>query len=239
MNQTISVNKNGVLMIAHRGLSGLERENTCAAFVAAGNRSYYGIETDIHRTADGEYVVFHDDTTERLAKVNWVVEEKTLCELRSLTLKDTDGVSRGDLVLPTLEEYIRICKKYEKTAVLELKNPFCQKDIQEVVARIGQEGWLERTVFISFDIGNMITLRQLLPQQQLQFLFYELTEEIVDKLLQYQLDADIKYTNVTSDVVEKLHSLGKKVNVWTVDDPKTAELLAQMGVDFITSNILE
>ena len=85
----------------------------------------------------------------------------------------------------------------------------------------------------------MITLRQLLPQQQLQFLFYELTEEIVDKLLQYQLDADIKYTNVTSDVVEKLHSLDKKVNVWTVDDPKTAELLAQMGVDFITSNILE
>ena len=69
MNQTISVNKNEVLMIAHRGLSGLERENTCAAFVAAGNRSYFGIETDIHRTADGEYVVFHDDTTERLAKV--------------------------------------------------------------------------------------------------------------------------------------------------------------------------
>ena len=34
------------LMIAHRGVSGLELENTCAAFVAAGNRSYFGIETD-------------------------------------------------------------------------------------------------------------------------------------------------------------------------------------------------
>ena len=239
MNQTISVNKNEVLMIAHRGLSGLERENTCAAFVAAGNRSYFGIETDIHRTADGEYVVFHDDTTERLAKVNWVVEEKTLCELQSLTLKDMDGISRGDLVLPTLEEYIRICKKYEKTAVLELKNPFCKKDIQEVVARIGQEGWLERTVFISFDIGNMITLRQLLPQQQLQFLFYELTDEIVNKLSQYQLDADMNYENITADIVKKLHSLGIKVNVWTVDDPEAAELLMQMGVDYITTNILE
>ena len=150
-----------------------------------------------------------------------------------------DGVSRGDLVLPTLEEYIRICKKYEKTAVLELKNPFCQKDIQEVVARIGQEGWLERTVFISFDIGNMITLRQLLPQQQLQFLFYELTDEIVNKLSQYQLDADMKYKNITADIVKKLHSLGIKVNVWTVDDPEAAELLVQMGVDFITTNILE
>lgn len=40
-------------VVAHRGLSGLETENTCAAFVAAGNRSYFGIETDVHRTADG------------------------------------------------------------------------------------------------------------------------------------------------------------------------------------------
>lgn len=239
MNDTIKIQSGKTKIIAHRGLSGLERENTNAAFVAAGNRSYFGIETDIHRTADGEYVAFHDDTTERLTKENWVVEEKTLDELRSLVLKDLDDASRGDLVIPTLEEYIRICKKYVKTAILELKNPFCQKDIQEVVGRIGQEGWLEHTVFISFDLGNMITLRQLLPQQQLQFLFYELTEEIVDQLIQYRLDADIKYISVTSEVVEKLHNLGKKVNVWTVNDPKAAELLIEMGVDFITSNILE
>ena len=40
-------------MVAHRGTSGLELENTNSAFVAAGNRSYFGIETDVHRTADG------------------------------------------------------------------------------------------------------------------------------------------------------------------------------------------
>lgn len=33
-----------IKIIAHRGVSGLERENTCAAFIAAGNRSYYGME---------------------------------------------------------------------------------------------------------------------------------------------------------------------------------------------------
>ena len=37
-------------MIAHRGLSGIEKENTNAAFIAAGNRSYFGIETDVHKT---------------------------------------------------------------------------------------------------------------------------------------------------------------------------------------------
>ena len=44
-------------MIAHRGLSGIEKENTNAAFIAAGNRSYFGIETDVHKTVDGKFVI--------------------------------------------------------------------------------------------------------------------------------------------------------------------------------------
>ena len=50
---TVKIKRRNTLTVAHRGLSGIEAENTCAAFVAAGNRSYYGIETDIRRTADG------------------------------------------------------------------------------------------------------------------------------------------------------------------------------------------
>lgn len=53
-------------MIAHRGVSGIECENTAAAFVTAGNRSYFGIETDVHRTADGQYIIIHDDDTKRV-----------------------------------------------------------------------------------------------------------------------------------------------------------------------------
>ena len=43
-------------MIAHRGLSGMETENTSAAFEAACECSYYGIETDVHVTKDGKYI---------------------------------------------------------------------------------------------------------------------------------------------------------------------------------------
>ena len=67
---TIKINKNSTLLVAHRGLSGIETENTNAAFVAAGNRSYYGIETDIHRTTDGRFVVCHDDNLLRVADVD-------------------------------------------------------------------------------------------------------------------------------------------------------------------------
>ena len=100
-----------IKIIAHRGVSGLERENTCAAFIAAGNRSYYGIETDVHVTKDGKFIVFHDDTTDRLLGIHHVIEETDYETLRSLRLTDLDGTRRGDLVLPSLEEYIRVCKK--------------------------------------------------------------------------------------------------------------------------------
>ena len=62
---TIKINGN-VKMVAHRGLSGIERENTNPAFVAAGNRSYWGIETDVHKTSDGQFIIIHDETTERV-----------------------------------------------------------------------------------------------------------------------------------------------------------------------------
>ena len=105
-------------MIAHRGLSGLERENTNAAFVAAGQRGYYGIETDVHITADGKFIIIHDDDLKRIAKMNRRVEDMTFDELRAVRLTDLDGVERGDLCLPSLDEYLRICKKYDKQAIL-------------------------------------------------------------------------------------------------------------------------
>ena len=80
---TIKIDSGKVLMVAHRGVSGIEKENTCSAFVAAGNRSYFGIETDVHRTRDGKFVCIHDDTTGRVAIDNLKVEASTIDTLRS------------------------------------------------------------------------------------------------------------------------------------------------------------
>ena len=88
---TIKFEKRNTLVVAHRGLSGIERENTNAAFVAAGNRSYYGIETDIHRTADGRFVVNHDMNLARVAGENIPVEEVSLSVLQNVILFDKGG----------------------------------------------------------------------------------------------------------------------------------------------------
>ena len=239
MQDTIHVNLPGVKMVAHRGVSGLERENTCAAFVAAGNRSYFGVETDIHRTADGRYIVFHDDNLTRLLGDGRVVEEMRFDELRALRLTDLDGNARGDLLLPTLEEYVHICKKYDKDCVLEIKNHFEPEDIDNVIAIIRGIGWLERTIFISFDLPNMICIRERLPQQRAQYLVSTFGDDLLDILTGHHLDLDIKYSSLSAEQVRACHEAGVQVNVWTVNEAADAKRLAGYGVDFITSNILE
>ena len=228
-----------IKIIAHRGVSGLERENTCAAFIAAGNRSYYGIETDVHVTKDGKFIVFHDDTTDRLLGINPVIEESDYETLRSLRLTDLDGTRRGDLVLPSLEEYIRVCKKYGKECVLELKNHFEMKHIREIISIIRSEDWLDHTTLISLDLANCICVRQCLPDQRIQYLVQEVTEEIFSHLVQYGFALDADYRTITREQVAACRKAGIAVNVWTVNTVETAEKMLEFGVDYITTNILE
>lgn len=238
---TKKIKHDGVLFIAHRGASCLETENTMAAFIAAGNRTYFGIETDVHVTNDGKFVIIHDDTTGRLAEPDLVVEESDLKTLRSLSLKDLGGDSgRIDLRMPTLSEYIGICKKYEKKAVLELKNRIEKEKISEMVKEIKIAGYFENVIFISFYIENLIDLKAIDGRAAAQFLTSnEIDHRQISELVDYKLDLDANYTLLTHKLVEKLHKNGIKVNCWTCDDAKDAQRLIDMGVDMITSNCLE
>ena len=120
-------------MVAHMGAKGLEPENTIAAYIASANRSYYGIETDVHITKDGYVIATHDDNAKRVSGVDINVEEANFEDLRKLRLFDNDGVTvRQDLYMPSLEEYISICKKYGKIAVLELKNKMKENDVYKI-----------------------------------------------------------------------------------------------------------
>ncbi|MBQ7840514.1 MAG: hypothetical protein IJ390_08555 [Lachnospiraceae bacterium] len=240
MNTIKVEDKKQTLMIAHRGVSGLETENTNAAFVAAGNRSYFGVETDIHKTVDNNFVIIHDDTTKRVAIDNLTVEESTYDTLRGLVLLQKDGKKgRTDLRLSNLEEYIGICKHYEKTAVLELKNHMEKEDVYTICGKIEEMDYLEHVIFISFDLENLIALREKYPSQPAQYLLCECKEADYENLLKYHLDLDILYRNLPRELVERCHANGIKVNCWTCDDAEEAKRLISYGVDFITSNILE
>ncbi len=253
---TIKINRITTKMIAHRGLSGLETENSIPAFVAAGNRSYYGVETDVHVTKDGRFVIIHDNLTGRVSSDCIDVEASSYGLVRKIALKDlcpAAGITgemtrdnlpeavcaRQDLLIPNLTEYIRICKKYEKKCILELKNEFDPKDMERMIEEICELDYLKEMIFISFSLENMKNLRNLLPNQELYYLTCGYNEEIHEALKRYQLHLDICHTALTEEIIQKLHSEGILINCWTCDDREDAERLAAWGVDFITSNILE
>ena len=91
---------------AHRGLHGdAIPENSLAAFRAAADAGY-GIELDIQRSSDGEVMVFHDDTLDRMTDVCGKLNEKTAAELGALHLKTADG-QPSDQTIPTLQEVLQ------------------------------------------------------------------------------------------------------------------------------------
>lgn len=237
---TVKIDKKNVKMVAHRGLSGIETENTNAAFIAAGNRSYFGIETDVRKTADGQFVILHDDSTERVAGEALYPERSTFGALRALKLRDRNGVkSRTDLTVPSLEEYIETCKRYDKFSVLELKGLYASEQLLDMITRIGRLDRLQNVVFISFSKENLIKVRELLPKQKIQWLTTEFNEHIFGEMKRYGFDLDIYFGGLREEHVRTLHAAGFEVNCWTVDRKEDAERLSSWGVDYITSNILE
>ncbi len=237
---TVKFDKKNAKAVAHRGVSGIEPENTCASFIAAGNRSYFGIETDVHVTADGRFIVIHDDTTGRTAFDDLSVENSSFDTLRSLKLLGKSGKKdRTDLRLPELTEYISICKTYGKVAVLELKNRMTKQQVLEIARVIKEMDYLDKVIFISFALDNLLDIRSEYPDQAAQYLTDDITPEIIETLKKHRLDLDVCYTAITKEYVDEIHSFGAIINCWTCDDKEYAEKLASWGVDQITSNILE
>ena len=227
-------------MVAHMGAKGLETENTVAAYVASANRSYYGIETDVHITKDKKVIAIHDENAKRVSGVDILVEESNFDDLRKIRLFDNNGKVREDLCMPSLEDYISVCKRYGKVAVLELKNRMADEDVYMIYDIIESMRYNDNTVYISFSIENLHAIRKKNPTQTVQYLIGKnVPDDLVDILKEYKYDLDIYSESITKELLDACHSIGALVNVWTVDAVEKAEELVDMGIDFITTNIIE
>lgn len=237
---TTAFNKRNTRIIAHRGLSGLEVENTYTSFVAAANRSYYGIETDIHLSCDGHFVISHDDNFSRLAGDERKIADMTLDEIQKIVLTSKDGDRDNCAIRPaTLEDYLSVIRRYSKHAVIELKANFSLDDISRMIEIVKSYVSLDDVTFISFEFENLVKVRELLPQQSVQYLIWHLTDEQIDRLATHKMDADVWCVELTKEQIDKAHARDIKVNCWTVNESCDGERLALWGIDFITTNILE
>lgn len=235
---TIKINKKNVLMIAHRGVSGLETENTKEAFIIAGNKSYYGIETDVHVTLDGKFLICHDDNILRVTGKDLIIEQTNYDDIiKNKIYKFKTDINQ--LEFPNLTDYINICKKYNKEAILEIKNEVKEEDALRIVEEIKSIGWLEHTTIISFCMINLLNIRKYYKDIKLQFLTGEFNDDLLKTLVNNTISLDYYFGNLTKEIIDKMHDNNLVVNCWTVDKEIDADNLIDMGVDMITSNILE
>ena len=252
---TIKLNKGNTLMIAHAGLEGFETPNTLAGVVAAGHRSYWGIEVDVRVTKDKKIVLTHDDSLMEAAGVDVKVSESTWEELQRYPLFDyreffgmekygltiDKSLTRSDLRISSMEEFIRVCKKYGKVAVPEIKGTFSPEEIRIMLDDVRRHDYGENVVFISFQWENLAEIRRQEPQQKVQLLTggMDTSDEFLDRVAAAGFDLDVHLSNVTEELVERIHRRGMKLNVWTVDFVEDADNFVRYGVDYITSHILE
>ena len=122
---------------AHRGLHGTvdadtyAAENSLTAFKRAVDHGF-GIELDVHVTKDGEVVVFHDDTTDRVTGVSGKVKEFTLAELREMRLSGTEDT------VPTLREVLDLVDG-KVPLLIEIKETGSDHSISEAAAEVLKE----------------------------------------------------------------------------------------------------
>lgn len=100
-------------IVAHRGVWQNAPENSLLSIQRAIDAGYDVVEIDVRRTLDGEFVLLHDDTLERMAGLNSEPEHLTLKELTSIALRNRDGGPDNavtDQTLPSLRDVFELTR---------------------------------------------------------------------------------------------------------------------------------
>ncbi|NJN86479.1 MAG: glycerophosphodiester phosphodiesterase [Leptolyngbyaceae cyanobacterium SL_7_1] len=199
-------------IIAHRGVTQVERENTIAAFTAALALRVDGVELDVRRTRDGVLVVHHDPTVH-----GQVIAELSRMELQAIAPH-----------IPTLEAVLDVCGDRLWVDV-ELKEAGYET---EVVQQL-QSRSTANLVITSFHSPVVQTVKQLLPSLSVGWLIAPAEQgEVVNVqtvLAQVrELNADFLAPHVsllTPDWLCHAHQHFLPLWVWTVNDRPTMQRL--------------
>jgi glycerophosphoryl diester phosphodiesterase len=151
------------LIIAHRGARTVQPENTLLAFDLALRQGADGLETDLHFTRDGEIVLFHDATLDRMTDGTGPVGAQTLAELKRLRTRAPAG-HWSDAPIPTLAELIDFTGA-QTPLLLELKDRrFAERAYaQRLIQLLEQTNMVERSAIVSFHAEYVASVEAIQP----------------------------------------------------------------------------
>jgi glycerophosphoryl diester phosphodiesterase len=229
--------------VAHRGATGYAPENTIAAFDKGVEMKADYIEIDIQRSKDGELVIIHDNTVDRTTDGTGYVKDLTFEQIRSLDAGSWKGEQFTGEKIPTFDEILD--RYHGKTGILiELKSPELYPGIEAQVAQELKERNLdkpqnEKIIIQSFNFESMKITNSLLPKVPIGVLTSNRAHTTEQALKEFATYADYfnpSYGIVTKELVDQVHSLGMKIQSWTVRSQEAADFLLEMNVDGIITD---
>jgi glycerophosphoryl diester phosphodiesterase len=236
----------GTLIVAHRGASAREAENTLPAFERAIAMGADAVEFDVRIAADGTAVVMHDPDVSRTTDGEGLVRDLTLPELKTLRIDLRDG---GVAEVPTLHEVLSLCSGRVDVDV-EIKNipgePDFEHDreraVEATVRALDQVGFSGMALVSSFNPFSIAHARSRAPELPTGLL----TEYSVDARVAASYAADQGHAWVLPFVERvreagtgfpaEVHALGLRLGTWVEDDPAAAVVLVRWGLDAIATN---
>lgn len=223
--------------IAHRGASGAAPENTLAAFSYAVDMGFWGIETDIQLTSDKKWVICHDNTIDRTSNGTGTVASKTLSNLKTYDFGNWYSPKFYGERIPTLEEYLDICRLGNVVPYIEVKNAQTDAEIEGLVNIIKGFDMEDSSVIISFNLANLQKVRYVSQYLALGYVTSTFTQTNVnDTKALGNAFLDVSKSQINAANMKLAKDAGVQVEAWTVDTSREVRSLATLGVRGITTN---
>jgi glycerophosphoryl diester phosphodiesterase len=234
-------NRGDAEIIGHRGYPARFPENTLPSLEGALEAGCRFLEWDLHVTADGVPVLFHDDTLERTTDGEGPLRERTLAELKELDAGSWFDPRFRDTPIPTLEEALRGPGRRTEGIYPEVKRVNDPGDLKKILDQIRAADLLDRTVLISLNFGLLEGFRKLEPGVRLGWVVGR--EQDMDGAIRAVAEdglgvliPDYRFLLENRERTRDLVTRGVELGTWTVDDPGDAEALMELGVRRITTN---
>ena len=227
-------------LFAHRGFSGKYPENTLLAFRKAAELDIFGVEFDVHLTADRQLVVIHDETIDRTSNGSGFVKDMTLKELRQYDYGKWFGEQFAGEKIPTLLEVLAVFKETDHILNIEIKSDiFEYKGIEQLISEeIEMAGIQERIIISSFNHESIQRFHQLQPTIQTGVLFSSLIVDIDSYVNSLPGDAlHIHYYHIYRHAIQRVIEDGCTVRAFTVNDTAIARQLQTAGIEAIFTDI--
>ena len=223
-------------IFAHRGYSKKYPENTCVAFQKAAELNVYGVEFDVHLTADNQLVVIHDETINRTSNGSGFVKDMTLAELEKYDYGRWFDEQFTGQKIPTLSEVLTIFAETQHVLNIEIKSDiFEYEGIEQLIAQeIKAFGMHDRVIISSFNHESLQRFHQLQPTIQTATLFASLVTNIEHYVKTIPSDAmHIWYFHGYRKIIQDAITNGMPVRAFTVNDVMIAQQLQALGIDAI------